>query len=105
MIQETTLALDASRYTTAQSLQGRRRVAAKVYIATGDAEGVFYLVTRVTPSAGWDRHPVHFAPKTAGNSLTWRVDWPENCGHEIAIEWAKSTGGADQTANVFLCLD
>lgn len=102
MFQETTLALSAGGYTKQIALQGKRRVAVKITAGNGDAAGNFHIVTRASPNAGWDRHATHTVAKSAGVALSKRFEYADVTGHELAVEWDRSSGGTDQTASIYV---
>jgi len=104
---KTTLLLSANGDTSSVLVptDGYRRARIKVEVDDlTDAAGTFYVLGRATPSDAWERHPDLFQAKTAGNGLRATFDWHALCGGYVAVEYARSSGGTAQTANIYMHL-
>jgi hypothetical protein len=99
------LAAAGSTYSTAHATDGYKRAKVVVQVADlTDAAGTFYVVSKATGDDDWARHPVLQQPKVAGNGLKAVFDWFDLTGGQLAVEWARSAGGAAQTATVYMHL-
>jgi len=98
------LALDASGYTRAYSMENFLRLCVQIEVASGDADGDFYVVARADSTAAWVRTALTVA-KAPASALVAKLDWPTRCGAEVAVEWVRSAGGAGQTANIWIQAD
>lgn len=102
---EPTLSLAANGFSNPYNVEGTTRCRVTIYVsAVGDAAGDFYIVTRATPNAPWERHASHTVARTATTELTKHFTYTDRCGAEIAIEWVKSAG-ATGTALLYLQAD
>jgi hypothetical protein len=79
------------------------RASVQIYVATGADDGDFYVVSRNDSAAPWVRHATLTAAKAPGSPLSVKLDWPDRCGKEIAVEWARTAGAG--TAQLYFLLD